>query len=150
MHKDIKPENILIEKREDAAIGRDKKIVTTHFVKITDLGLGRGTVGPVSDIVLSGNFRTSGALSYSGTVYYIAPEQLSPNRIIDERADIYSVGVVLYEMLTGELPLGMDLPSELNPVVPPLLDRIIKKALSIDRDLRYASADDMEIEQIGR
>ena len=80
----------------------------------------------------------------SGTLFYMCPEQMVPDRSVDGRADIYSLGVVLYEMITGELPLGMDLPSELNPVLTPELDTICKKALSIDRDSRYQNAKEME------
>jgi len=94
-------------------------------------------------IVISDVARTSGVRLLSGTLFYMSPEQMVPGRSMDSRGDIYSMGVVLYEMLTGELPLGMDLPSELNPVVTPELDAICKKALSIDRDMRYQTVREM-------
>jgi formylglycine-generating enzyme required for sulfatase activity len=137
VHKDVKPENILVEKKRLDISNRGKALM--HYVKITDLGLGMFPSRPGSEIVISENARTSGVRILSGTLFYMAPEQMAPNRQVDARADIYSVGVVLYEMLTGELPLGMDMPSELNPVVTPELDAICKRALSIDRDKRYRS-----------
>lgn len=140
VHKDIKPENILVEKKKVDVSHKGKALL--HLVKITDLGLGKFPDRPPSDedLVISGGSRTSGMRMLSGTLFYMAPEQMVPGRAVDGRADLYSLGVVLYEMLTGELPLGMDLPSELNPVVPPELDAITKKALSIDRDARYRDA----------
>ncbi len=141
VHKDIKPENILVEKKKVDVSNKGKALL--HYVKLTDLGLGMFPGRSQSEIVISENARTSGVRILSGTLFYMAPEQMVPGRQVDARADLYSVGVVLYEMLTGELPLGMDLPSELNPVVTPELDAICKKALSIDRDARYVSAREM-------
>ncbi|HZE99575.1 MAG TPA: bifunctional serine/threonine-protein kinase/formylglycine-generating enzyme family protein [Planctomycetota bacterium] len=141
IHKDIKPENILVEKKKIDISKKGKALL--HYVKLTDLGLGMFPGRSQSEIVISEHARTSGVRILSGTLFYMAPEQMVPGRQVDARADIYSVGVVLYEMLTGELPLGMDLPSELNPVVTPELDAICKRALSIDRDVRYQSARDL-------
>ncbi len=141
VHKDIKPENILVEKKKIDVSNRGKALL--HFVEITDLGLGKFPERRQNEIVVSEGARTSGMRLLSGTLFYMAPEQMVPGREVDGRADLYSLGVVLYEMLTGELPLGMDLPSELNPVVTPELDAITKKALSIDRDKRYSSAREM-------
>ncbi|HVE40432.1 MAG TPA: bifunctional serine/threonine-protein kinase/formylglycine-generating enzyme family protein [Planctomycetota bacterium] len=138
IHKDIKPENILVEKKKIDVSKKGKALL--HYVKLTDLGLGMFPARSQSEIMISEHARTSGVRILSGTLFYMAPEQMVPGRQVDPRADIYSVGVVLYEMLTGELPLGMDLPSELNPVVTPELDVICKRALSIDRDVRYQSA----------
>jgi formylglycine-generating enzyme required for sulfatase activity/predicted Ser/Thr protein kinase len=141
VHKDVKPENILVEKRRVDVSNKGKALL--HYVKLTDLGLGMFPGRSSSEIVISEHARTSGVRVLSGTLFYMAPEQMIPGRPIDARADLYSVGVVLYEMLTGELPLGMDLPSELNPVVTPELDAVCKRALSIDRDVRYLSAQEM-------
>jgi len=135
IHKDIKPENILVEKKKVDISKKGKALL--HYVKLTDLGLGMFPGRSQSEIVISEHARTSGVRILSGTLFYMAPEQMVPGRQVDARADIYSIGVVLYEMLKGELPLGMDLPSELNPVVTPELDAICKRALSIDRDVRY-------------
>src|ERR1043166_6013581 len=142
VHKDIKPENILVEKKKIDVSNKGKALL--HYVKITDLGLGMFPGRSQSDIIISEKAaRTSGVRVMSGTLFYMAPEQMMPGRQVDARADVYSLGVVLYEMLTGELPLGMDLPSELNPVVTPELDAICKRALSIDRDIRYQNTREM-------
>jgi formylglycine-generating enzyme required for sulfatase activity len=141
VHKDIKPENILVEKKKIDVSNKGKALL--HYVKITDLGLGMLPGRSQSEIVISENARTSGVRILSGTLFYMAPEQMVPGRQVDARADVYSLGVVLYEMLTGELPLGMDLPSELNPVVTPELDAVCKRALSIDRDTRYQNTREM-------
>lgn len=142
VHKDIKPENILVEKKKVSVSDKGKALL--HYVKITDLGLGFLPGRPETELMVSDNARTTGVRLMSGTLFYMCPEQMVPDRAVDGRADIYSLGVVLYEMITGELPLGMDLPSELNPVLTPELDAICKKALSIDRDFRYQDATEME------
>src|SRR5688572_26372374 len=141
VHKDIKPENILVEKRR-IRVGHDHKALM-HYVKITDLGLGVFPDKAQQDMANSAEGCASGIRQLSGTLFYMAPEQMIKGREQDRRADLYSVGVVLYEMLTGELPLGMDMPSELNPVITPELDAICKKALSMDRDHRYRDGEEM-------
>jgi formylglycine-generating enzyme required for sulfatase activity/tRNA A-37 threonylcarbamoyl transferase component Bud32 len=141
VHKDIKPENILVEKRK-VRVGADQKALM-HYVKITDLGLGVFPEKAQQEMAMSATAYTSGVRQLSGTLFYMAPEQMIKGRDQDRRADLYSVGVVLYEMLTGELPLGMDMPSELNPVITPELDQICKRALSLDRDHRYRDAEEM-------
>src|ERR1019366_5999138 len=85
VHRDIKPENILLDKQ-----GR---------VKIADFGIAKllGTDGKVESL--------TGEQGVVGTPHYMAPEQVEKPSIVDHRADIFSLGVVFYEMLTGELPL---------------------------------------------
>ena len=92
VHRDIKPENILLDGK-----GR---------VKIADFGLAK-LVGPAAhDVQLTQSSQVM------GTMHYIAPEQFEKGQPVDHRGDIYALGVVLYEMLTGELPLGhFELPS---------------------------------------
>ena len=86
VHRDIKPENILLDKK-----GR---------VKIADFGLAKILGQEPKD------FRLTGVRDVVGTPHYMAPEQVEKPQMVDHRADIYSLGVVFYEMLTGELPLG--------------------------------------------
>src|SRR6185503_14751412 len=86
LHRDIKPENILLD-----AKGR---------VKIADFGIAKLVGEDQPNVTLT---NTGAAL---GTPHYMAPEQLKSPGDVDQRADIYSLGVVFYEMLTGELPIG--------------------------------------------
>ena len=123
LHRDIKPENILLD--------------ATGHVKIVDFGIARLS-GDKSDFSLT---RTGSML---GTTAYSAPEQIENPQDVDHRADIYSLGVVFYEMLTGELPLGrFAAPSE-KSASDPGLDEVVFRALAKEREKRYQSADEVK------
>lgn len=132
IHRDIKPQNIMV--------------LRDGSVKVADFGIAR--------LANSANTLTQEAL---GSVHYMSPEQAKGDRT-DARSDIYSAGVVLYEMLTGRLPFEGDnavsvaiqhlssvplSPREINPDVPEALELICMKAMASDIEKRYASADEM-------
>jgi serine/threonine protein kinase len=120
LHRDIKPENILID--------------TAGRVKLVDFGLAKLR----DEGVLPFTLTQSGAKL--GTLAYMAPEQVEKPAEVDHRADIYSLGVVLYEMLTGELPLGrFPAPSEANGA-DARLDGVVMRTLEKKKEKRFQSA----------
>jgi len=129
VHRDIKPENILLDKR-----GR---------VKIADFGLAK-LLGSKADVGLT---RTHQIM---GTPHYMAPEQIQGTRDVDHRADIYSLGVTFYEMLTGELPLGHFAPPSQKVQIDVRLDEVVLRTLEVEPEKRYQHASDvkMQVEEI--
>jgi len=123
MHRDIKPENILIDKR-----GR---------VKIADFGLAKILGVEPQDYTL-----TQSGMSV-GTPRYMAPEQMDHPELVDHRADIYSLGVVFYEMLTGELPMGRFAPPSEKVHVDVRLDEVVLRSLERDVSRRYQHASEV-------
>jgi serine/threonine protein kinase len=127
IHRDIKPDNILIDER-----GK---------VSVADFGLAKlleDGADPKYDLTMSQQ-----AL---GTLFYMAPEQKSPSSGIDHRCDIYSLGVVFYEMLTGEIPAGhFSPPSKLVPV-DPAIDSVVQRALKPRPEARYQSVAEFRAE----
>jgi len=120
VHRDIKPENILLDKK-----GR---------VKIADFGIAK-ILSSEPEVAIT---ETGGAV---GTPHYMAPEQMEKPTTVDHRADIFSLGVVFYEMLTGELPLGKFAPPSSRKVeVDVRLDDVVLRALEKDPELRYQRA----------
>ncbi|MDQ0577382.1 Stk1 family PASTA domain-containing Ser/Thr kinase [Agromyces albus] len=132
VHRDIKPGNIMI--------------TTTGQVKVMDFGIARA----VSD----GSTTVAQTTAILGTASYFSPEQ-AKGEVVDARTDLYSTGVVLFEMLTGRPPFRGDTPvavayqhvserpvkpSVINPKVSPALDAVVLHALSKDRAQRYQSA----------
>ena len=141
IHRDLKPENIYLISR-----GAQK-----DFVKVLDFGLAKLT--QVEEKVTH-KTRTG---SVMGTPYYMSPEQCEGKATIDHRADIYSLGVILFEMLTGKVPFGgegygeiivkhitMPPPSvrSIVPTLPPALDLILFRALAKDREERFQTMAD--------
>jgi tRNA A-37 threonylcarbamoyl transferase component Bud32 len=120
VHRDIKPENILLDRK-----GR---------VKIADFGLAK-LVG-LTPMYLT----LTGTHEVMGTLLYMAPEQMKHARTVDHRADIYSLGVVLYEMLTGELPLGRFAPPSHKAAVDERVDQVVLRALAREPGERYQDA----------
>ena len=123
LHRDIKPENILLD--------------TKGRVKIADFGIAK--FAGVDD--KTGLTATGATI---GTPHYMAPEQVERPADVDHRADIFSLGVVFYEMLTGELPLGrFSAPSERSKAVDARIDKVVMRALEKDRERRQQSANEV-------
>ena len=121
IHRDIKPANILID--------------TKGRVKIADFGLAR--LGGADTKKTSHATQTQTVL---GTPHYMAPEQVEKPLEVDRRADLYSLGVVFYEMLTGELPIGrFSLPSE-KAMIDARLDEVVLRTLEKEPQRRYQEA----------
>lgn len=125
VHRDIKPSNILIS--------HDGK------VKVADFGLAKIDAPETASLTLSG--------TTMGSHGYAAPEVFSKASTADHRADIYSLGVLLYQMLTGDLPRGMfKLPSQKVPGLDTRLDAIVCQAMEEDREERQQSVAEMREE----
>src|SRR5919201_3779982 len=133
VHRDIKPHNVLVSPE-----GR---------LKVTDFGIARSGASQMTEVG-----------SIIGTAQYLSPEQARGSPV-DQTSDLYSVGVVLYEMLTGQVPFTGDTPleiamkhlsevpvppSELRPEVPHDLDLVVLRALAKDPSDRYQTAEDMD------
>ncbi|MDX1994871.1 MAG: protein kinase [bacterium] len=134
LHRDIKPSNIVLDKE--------------NIPYVTDFGLAR--IAALGESTISADMLL-------GTPHYISPEQARGGRNLDSRADIYSLGVVLYELIVGRVPFTGDtpysiihdhiytplpLPSAANPEIPQAVEAVLLKALAKDPDDRYATADD--------
>jgi len=120
IHRDIKPENILLDKKGQ--------------VKIADFGIAKLLDQAPQDISLTG------AKDVVGTPHYMAPEQIEKPQTVDHRADIFSLGVVFYEMLTGELPLGNFQPPSQKVQIDVRLDEVVLHAMEKEPERRYQKA----------
>lgn len=129
VHRDIKPENILVDRR-----GR---------VKIADFGLAKLVGG--GEAARGGPLGTlTDSHQVMGTVRYMAPEQMEGSHAVDHRADIYSLGVVFYELLTGELPIGRFAPPSKKVRIDVRLDEVVLRALEKEPEQRWQHADDVK------
>jgi biopolymer transport protein ExbD/predicted Ser/Thr protein kinase len=132
IHRDIKPENILINKE-----GR-VKIADFGVAKIVARGAAETAgVGGVGGVAEAGQTESGRVL---GTPQYMAPEQISRPLEVDHRADIYALGVVFYQMLTGELPAGKFAPPSRKVQVDVRLDEVVLRALEKKPEHRYQQA----------
>jgi tetratricopeptide (TPR) repeat protein/predicted Ser/Thr protein kinase len=133
LHRDLKPANVMIDKDDQ--------------VYLTDFGLARS-------VTQSGLTQAGDVI---GTPHYMSPEQVKGERT-DTRSDIYSLGVILYEMATGDVPYHGDTiyevmiqrvqkaprpATELNPDIPPFLGNVIKRCMAIDKAARYTSVEEL-------
>ena len=134
VHRDVTPQHIMV--------------LTDGTIKVMDFGIARFAMSQSRTL-------TNRAI---GSVHYISPEQARGESVVDNRADIYSVGVILFEMITGRLPFDADSPisvaikqiedrpirpREINPEIPQGLEDITIKAMAKDPELRYQTAGDM-------
>ncbi|MBI4952826.1 MAG: protein kinase [Myxococcales bacterium] len=138
IHRDLKPANILIRRKDNC-------------VKVTDFGIAKG-----EDDAQKGKGQTQGII---GSLFYMSSEQVRGQRDLDRRVDIYALGIVLFEMLTGQVPFNSDntfellrmhvegvMPSvlQVRPDLPPQIDQIIQKACAKDREHRYHSCEEFQ------
>jgi predicted Ser/Thr protein kinase len=128
VHRDVKPANLLYEER-------------TGVVKIADFGIAH--FSKKDDDMLTLTAQNVGM----GTMNYMSPEQKVDAGSVDHRADIYALGVIVYEAFTGKLPLGkFKMPSQVNPKLPRTLDKVVQRCMETDALERYASCAELKVD----
>lgn len=133
IHRDIKPSNIMLK--------------PNNQIKVMDFGIAR----------VLGTAKKTRTKHIVGTLEYMSPEQVEAKLELDNRTDLYSLGIVLYEMLTGNLPFSCEseyelmkaqvsqippAPREFNSTIPDILERVVLRALEKDRKLRFKNAEE--------
>lgn len=133
LHRDVKPENILVD--------------ASGTVKIADFGIAK-LVGPTG----VGQVTLTQEGSVLGSPHYMAPEQFEHPDEVDERADIFSLGVVFYELLTGELPMGRFQPPSMKSRMDQRIDEIVMRTLEKEREARFQSMGEVRtrVEEVSR
>jgi tRNA A-37 threonylcarbamoyl transferase component Bud32 len=122
VHRDLKPGNVLIDE--------------TGGARIADFGIARAAILEEQTLTVPG--------TVMGSLRYMSPEQKLDSSAVDARTDLYSLGVMLYEMVTGRVPEGrFELPSRVRVELDPRLDRIVDRALQSSAETRYQSAAEM-------
>jgi serine/threonine-protein kinase len=143
IHRDLKPQNLFLTHRPDG----------TPLVKVLDFGISKLT-GPESSLSVT----SSSAMM--GSPLYMAPEQIRSSKKVDARADIYSLGAILYQLLTGQVPIPAETlgelfehvftrpttpPRALRPELPAELDAVVMRCLAKSPDDRFQSVDEMAL-----
>lgn len=133
LHRDLKPGNVLLNLDD-----RPLSELAQNDIKVSDFGLGVANPDTLREIVQSASIDRENKLV--GTMAYMAPELRDGKQEADARTDLFSIGVILFELLTGERPAGAELPSTLRPEVPTALDEVFRR-LYARYDGRYESSE---------